>query len=260
MLDFTQQVSPIPRQGKSTDCVAVRRADKIIIRGQKSAWCSNGSIAEVMSLFCRYTDEDHELGRAALLVPLDLPGVSRGKPLNKIGVRSLTDAEIFFDEVEIPASYMAFGPDAYPQVLAKILTAANPAMAVFMVGLARAAYEHALAYAKERVQGGKMIFEHPTVRMRLFDMYRKINAARALCRHVMITHAQTETPYFPLAVSAKVTGTQLALDVVNSAFEVFGGNAQTHEYPIEKLVRDARLGTIADGTNDVLSLMASTLL
>ena len=148
--------------------------------------------------------------------------------------------------------------EAYTQTLAGILIGANPGMAVFMIGLARAAYEMALAYAKERVQGGQVIFEYQAVRLKLFNMYRQIAAARALARSVMIEHAGNPAPRFPMAASAKVTGTSMALEVANLAFEIFGGNAQSQEYPIEKLVRDARLGTIADGTNDVLSLMASS--
>lgn len=260
MLDFTQQVSPAPDGGAKSNCVVTRQGGKLVINGQKSAWCSNGSIAQTMSLFCRYDDGSSSNQRAAFLVPLDLPGVSRGKPLDKLGVRPLTDAEIYFDNVEIPLENMAFGPEMFPQILAGVLIGANPGMTIFNIGLARAAYEMALGYARERVQGGKPIFEHPTVRMKLFDMFRKINAARALSRQVMEKHAQTDQPYFPLAVSAKVTGTQLPLEVVSSAFEIFGGNAQTKEYPIEKLYRDVRLGTIADGTNDVLSLMASQFL
>lgn len=261
MLDFTGAVSSAQSGGAlRSDLVARLCGDRIIINGQKSAWCSNGSIAETMSLFCRYDDGSGRPGRAAFLVPLDLPGVKRGKPLDKLGVRSLTDAEIYFDRVEIPASYMVCGPDLYPQVLAGILTSANPGMATFVIGAARAAYEHALAYAKERVQGGRAIFEHPTIRMKLFEMFRKLEAARALVRHVMRSHAGNPIPSFPLAVSAKVTATQTALEITNAAFEIFGGTAISKEYPIEKLLRDVRLSTIADGTNDVLSLMAAQFL
>ncbi len=167
---------------------------------------------------------------------------------------------IYFDDVEIPFSYMAFGPQDYHQVLAGVLIGANPGMAMFMVGMARAAFEYALRYAKERSQGGRPIFEHPTVRLKLFEIYRKINLARAMCRQVMELHTKTDQPYFPLAASAKVSGTQLAVEAVNGAFDIFGGNAQTQEYPLEKLYRDARLGVIADGTNDVLSLMAASQL
>ncbi len=257
MLDFTQTVSPAPKGGSKSNCVATRHGDRILINGQKSAWCSNASIAETMSLFCRYDDGSGQPGRGAFLVPLDLPGITRTRPLDKLGVRPLTDAQLFFDDVEIPLEYMVCGPEQYPDVLAGILISANPGMSIFVIGLARAAYEHALTYAKQRVQGGRPIFEHPTVRLKLFEMFRKIQSARALSRHVMVSNALADEPSFELAVCAKVTGTQMALEVANAAFEIFGGNAIAKEYPIEKLLRDARLGTIADGTNDVLSLMAS---
>ncbi|AMN47551.1 hypothetical protein ACG33_10660 [Steroidobacter denitrificans] len=260
LLDFERSLSPIEHGGKHSSCVAIRRGERIVIRGQKSAWVSNGSIAKDMSLFCRYDDGTGAPGFGAFLVPLDLPGVRRSPPVRKMGVRSMSDSEIFFDDVEIPASYMVCGPKEYPALLRGILVGANPGMAIFLVGVARAAFEHALAYAKIRVQGGKPIFEHQAIRLKLFDMYRKIQAARALARHVMVTHAGNPSPYFPLAASAKVTGSQFALEVVSTAFEIFGGYAKTEEYPIEKLLRDVRMGTVADGTNDVLSLMAAAQL
>jgi len=258
LLDFTHGVSPADEGGLKSNCVAVKHGDKFLIRGQKSSWGSNGSIAHVSALFCRYDDGSGEAKCAAFIVPLDLPGVSRGKPLDKLGVRSLTDAELYFDDVEIPSSYMLCPPESYDELLAGILIGANPGMAIFSVGQARAAFELALVYAKERIQGGKPIFEHQAVKLKLFDMYRKIQAARALVRQTMLDHAQFP-PRFENSVSSKVTATQTALEVTNQAFEIFGGNATTNEYPIEKLLRDARMGTIADGTNEVLSLMAATV-
>ena len=88
-------------------------------------------------------------------------------------------------------------------------------------------------------------------------MYRKIQAARALIRKTMEDHSQYP-PRLENAVSSKVTGTALAVEVSNQAFEIFGGNGTSKEYPIEKLLRDARMGTIADGTNEVLSLIAAS--
>jgi acyl-CoA dehydrogenase len=255
MLDFSHNLSAASLGGARSDCVVTRRGDKLIIQGQKSAWGTNGSIAQVAALFCRYDDGSGQPKRAAFIVPLDLPGISRGKPLDKLGVRALSDAELYFDEVEIPASCMLCPPEAYDELVKGIIVGANPGMAIFCVGLARAAFESALQYAKERIQGGRPIFEYQAVQLKLFDMYRKIQAARALIRGTMEDHAQYP-PRLENAVSSKVTGTQLALEVTNQAFEIFGGNATSKEYPIEKMLRDARMGTIADGTNDVLSLVA----
>jgi alkylation response protein AidB-like acyl-CoA dehydrogenase len=260
MLDFTHSLSSPELGGVKSNCVVVKRGAKLFINGQKSAWVSNGSVATTMSLFCRYDDGSGRPNRGAFLVPLDLPGVKKSEPMRKLGVRSLTDSEIYFDNVELPLSHLVCEGEVYTQTLAGVLINANPGMAVFIVGLARHAFELALQYAKERVQGGRPIFEYQAVKLKLFEMYRKISAARALARHVMMVHADNPAPRFELAATAKVTGTQMALEVTNAAFEIFGGNAQTTEYPIEKLLRDARLGTIADGTNDVLSLMAASRL
>jgi alkylation response protein AidB-like acyl-CoA dehydrogenase len=255
MLDFTHSQSPAEQGGLKSDCVAIKQGDRIVIRGQKSAWGSNGSIADVSALFCRFDDGSGEPKRAAFIVPLNLPGISRGKPLDKLGVRTLTDAELYFDNVEIPASYMLCPPEAYEELVAGIIMGANPGMAIFSVGLSRAAFEFALSYSKERIQGGRPIFEYQAIQLKLFDMYRKIQAARALIRNTMIEHAQFP-PRFENAVSCKVAGTELAVEVSNQAFEIVGGNAISREYPLEKLLRDARLGTIADGSNDLLALMA----
>lgn len=255
MLDFSHTLAPAEEGGSRSDCVAVKQGDKFIIRGQKSAWGSNGAIATHSALFCRYDDGSGEAKRAAFILPLDLPGVSRGKPLDKLGVRTLTDAELYFDDVEIPESYLLCPPEAYDELVKGILIGANPGMAIFSVGLARAAFEHALQYSKERTQGGRPIFEYQALQLKLFDMYRKIEVSRKLIRATMEDHAQFE-PQLQNAVTCKVTGTQMAVEVTNQAFEVFGGNATSKEYPIEKLLRDARMGTIADGTNEVLSLVA----
>ena len=256
MLDFTHSLSAMEEGGLRSDCVAVKQGDKFIIRGQKSAWGSNGAIATHSALFCRYDDGSGEAKRAAFILPLDLPGVSRGKPLDKLGVRTLTDAELYFDDVEIPEHYLLCPPEAYDDLVRGIIMGANPGMAIFSVGLARAAFEHALQYSKERTQGGRPIFEYQALQLKLFDMYRKIEASRKLLRGTMEDHAQFE-PQLQNAVICKVTGTQMAVEVTNQAFEVFGGNATSKEYPIEKLLRDARMGTIADGTNEVLSLVAA---
>lgn len=255
MLDFSHTLAPAEEGGSRSDCVAVKQGDKFIIRGQKSAWGSNGAIATHSALFCRYDDGSGEAKRAAFILPLDLPGVSRGKPLDKLGVRTLTDAELYFDDVEIPESYLLCPPEAYDELVKGILIGANPGMVIFSVGLARAAFEHALQYSKERTQGGRPIFEYQALQLKLFDMYRKIEVSRKLIRATMEDHSKFE-PQLQNAVTCKVTGTQMALEVTNQAFEVFGGNATSKEYPIEKLLRDARMGTIADGTNEVLSLVA----
>ncbi len=241
------------------NCVARRDGDDYIISGQKSAWVSNGTIADVATLFCTLEPEQGFKGGGVCLVPLNLPGVSRGKPLDKLGQRSLNQGEVFFDDVRIPAEYMVIGADAYAMVVEMVLTMANAAMGSLFVGLARAALEHALAYSKERVQGGVPIFEHQSVKARLFKMFMQVEAARSLAWRVMLYNS-TNPPEVQYSIASKVFCTNTAFEVASSALQIFGGNGLSREYPIEKLVRDARASMIEDGCNDILSLVGASKL
>jgi len=260
MVDFAKVVSPPEAGLQRSNCRARREGEQVVISGQKSGWVSNGTIAEAMVLCCSYDAGDGVRGGGVFLVPLDAPGVRRGAPSERLGLRALNQGEVFLDQVRIPIDYVIGGPHEYAQLLGGLLANFNPGMGIFILGVARAAYEHALAYAKQRVQGGRPIFDHPTVRARLFEMFRKLAAARALNRQVMLACASAGQPCFELAVSAKVTSTQTAWELADAAVGILGGAGISREYPVEKLLRDARMALIADGTNEVLSLMAASRL
>jgi alkylation response protein AidB-like acyl-CoA dehydrogenase len=131
-------------------------------------------------------------------------------------------------------------------------------VACVAVGVARAAFEHAWKYAHERKQGGLPIIQHQHVRFRLFEMFRKIEAARALTRRVMEYNATAARPSMLASTSAKVTATQTAFEVASDALQMFGGNGLTKEYPMEKLFRDARAMLIADGSNEILAMKGAS--
>ena len=151
------------------------------------------------------------------------------------------------------------GPDAYGAVVEAVLTIANASMGAVFVGCARAALEHALEYAKTRVQGGVPIFEHQSVRARLFDMFVKVEAARALAWRAMLYNA-TNPPLVQYSIASKVMATSTAFEVASMAVQIFGGNGLSREYPAEKLLRDARASMIEDGCNEVLSLVGAARL
>ena len=134
------------------------------------------------------------LGGGVAVVPLNLAGVSKGKPLNKLGQRALNQGEIFFDNVRIPRHYMVIGAGGYEQQTKATLTSANGGMSTAFTGLARAAYEAALDYSRERVQGGKPICEHQLVQKHLFEMFTKVEACRALSRAVTVYNSSSATP------------------------------------------------------------------
>lgn len=241
------------------NCRARRAGDEYVISGQKAAWVSNGSIADIAVLFCAVDDGNGVTGGGVFCVPLELPGVFRPRPLDKLGQRSLNQGEIYFNDVRIPASYMALGPEFYAIGLESLLAYANAAMGQLFVGVARAAFEHALAYAKERVQGGVPIFEHQSVKGRLFKMFMKVEAARALARRVSMYNV-VSPPLVQYSMASKVFCTNAAFEVASDALQIFGGNGLSREYPVEKLLRDARASLIEDGCNEVLGLLGGARL
>lgn len=243
-----------PRCAPSVRAVLI--GDEYIITGQKSAWVSNGTIATHACLHVCLDPSKGMQGGGLAVVPLDLPGIRRGKPLDKIGQRALNQGEIFFDEVKLPKKYMIITDGAMMSAVAKmILTNANGGMGQVFVGLAQAAFDEALKYARERIQGGVPIFEHKNIKLQLFHMFIKVEAARAYARR-MSAYNQAMAPNgsAPHAIAAKVLSTNTAFEVANEAITIFGGVGLTKEYLIEKLFRDARAALIEDGENNALSL------
>ena len=238
---------------------AVLKGDEYIISGQKAAWVSNGTIATHACLHVLLDRSKGMQGTGLAVVPLDLPGISRGKPLDKLGQRPLNQGEIVFEEVKLPKSHMIVTDGATMSAVTKmILTNANGGMGMTFTGLAQAVYDESLRYAKERIQGGVAIFQHKNIRLQLFDMFIKVEAVRALVRRVVAYN----TALAPVgstvhAVAAKVLATRTAFEVANEAISVFGGNGLSREYIVEKLFRDAKASMIEDGENNALCLAAA---
>jgi alkylation response protein AidB-like acyl-CoA dehydrogenase len=242
----------------SGQVVARAEGDSWVISGQKAAWVSNGTLATHAAVYLTTQPASGMAGGGIAFVPLDLPGVSKGKPLNKLGQRALNQGEIYFDDVRIPRGWMLTAADGYELQLARTLTFANTSMAAAFTGVARAAYEEALEYSTQRVQGGRRICEHQLVQKHLFEMFTKVEACRTLSRAAMIYNQTSPTPSLEHAIAAKTFCTQASFEIASDALQIFGGNGLSKEYRIEKLFRDARASLIEDGTNDVLSLVGAS--
>ncbi|MFH1984187.1 MAG: acyl-CoA dehydrogenase family protein [Pseudomonadota bacterium] len=231
--------------------------DEYVIDGQKAAWVSNGTIATHCLLYPTIDAAKGMAGGGICIVPLDLPGVKKGRPLDKMGQRALNQGEIFFDGVRVPREYMLVDAESYEAMLDVTLSTANAAMGALFVGVARAAYEEALAYAKARIQGGKPLFSHQMIKHKLFNMFMKIEAARALSRAAMIYNYNNTPPAIEYSIASKVFCTNTAFEVASDAVQIFGGSGVSREYPLEKFFRDARAGMIEDGANDSLMITAA---
>ena len=257
LINFEGTLNHPGGKDKRPNCVARRVGNQFVISGQKSAWVSNGTIAEASALFCAVDMGAGIVGGGVFVVPLSESGVTKGKPTDKIGQRALNQGEIFFDDLKVPADSMVVGPEGYRAAADQVLCLANGGMGTTFVGCARAAFELATDYAKDRVQGGVAIFNHQSVKSRLFKMYQKVEAARALNQRVLRINASRAEPLLQLAIASKVTSTQAAFDVASEAFQVFGGAGISRDCPIEKIFRDARISMIEDGCNEVLGMVAA---
>jgi alkylation response protein AidB-like acyl-CoA dehydrogenase len=251
--DFLQFGKP----GIHLDAAAIKDGDEYVLTGQKSAFVSNGWLADGFLLMLHFGGSPGMEGSVTFVIPGDLPGITRGKPLNKLGLRALNQAEVFFDNVRVPGEFLVLpeGP-AYKALIERIVTMGNTAVGALAVGVARAAYQEALAYAKERVQGGKPIFEHQTVKLKLFNAFRYIEAARGLVWKSAWLMSIGD-PHLPTAMAARTLASDMAMQVTADMVQVFGGYGISKEHPVEKFYRDAKLLQIMDGTNEVVSLRAA---
>jgi len=260
MLDFDENAMSSEGARSRYNCIARADGNEYVISGQKSAFVSNGTISDAAALYCGVETNEGETGCGVFVVPLDVSGVSRGKPLDKLGQRSLNQGEIFFDDVRIPADHMVAGPSAYSHVTNLTLVTANCLMGVSFASVAQAALDLALEYAKERKQGGSPIIRHQSVKSRLFEMYRKTEVAKSIARRAYCYNIGGGAPDLAIAITSKVTCTRAAFDVASEAIQIFGGAGISREYPVEKLFRDARLSMIEDGCNDILGLIGGDLI
>jgi alkylation response protein AidB-like acyl-CoA dehydrogenase len=215
---------------------------------------SNGTTASMALLFFGTDSAMGMAGGGIAIADLNAPGVTRGKPLEKIGQRDLPQGEIYFDDVRVPKERIFSMSDSYEQMTDLVLGAANAHMAIMCLGGARAAFEETLTYTKERVQGGRLLCEHQDVQRRLAEMFISIEAARQLSRNVLNYNLWSFPPNTTYSMCSKIFCSRVAFDVAQNAVQLFGGNGLTKEYFIEKLFRDITSTRIEDGSNETLTL------
>jgi acyl-CoA dehydrogenase len=253
-------------QGNKGNLHAVFKDDEIIINGQSSAWVSNGPVAQIglLDIVADYghgfLDENGNTSGCNVLVPFDLKGVSKGKPLEKLGKRALPQGEIYFDNVKVPRRFALATKEDYEIKHAYAWANAGTNMSHISTGLARAAFELALNYVHERKQGGALLAKHQLTQYRLGGLGIKVEAIRAMARHVAHYTKCSTTPHPYFTAAGKTFCTKELFEVVNESLQLFGGNGLTREYPIEKLLRDARAMQIEDGENYILQMHYGHLL
>ncbi|MER7397650.1 acyl-CoA dehydrogenase family protein [Streptomyces sp. NPDC000151] len=224
-----------------------------VINGTKM-FITNGTWADVVLLFARTGAEPGHKGVSAFLVPTDTPGLSRREIHGKLGLRGQATAELVLEDVRVPASAMIAPEGKGFSVAMSALAKGRMSVAAGCVGIAQAALDAAVGYAGERDQFGKSIAHHQLVQELLSDIALDVDAARLLTWRVadLIDRGK---PFVTEASKAKLFASEAAVRCANNALQVFGGYGYIDEYPVGKLVRDARVMTLYEGTSQIQKLL-----
>ncbi|MET8972565.1 acyl-CoA dehydrogenase family protein [Streptomyces hydrogenans] len=232
---------------------AVRDGDDYVIDGSKM-FITNGTWADVVLLFARTNDTPGHKGVSAFLVPADAPGLTRRAVHGKLGLRGQATAELALEGVRVPASAM-LGPEGKGFAVAmSALAKGRMSVAAGCVGIAQAALDAAVRYAGEREQFGKPIASYQLVQELLSDIAVDVDAARLLTWRVADLVDRGED-FATAASQAKLFASEAAVRCANNALQVFGGYGYIDEYPVGKLLRDARVMTLYEGTSQIQKLI-----
>ncbi len=232
---------------------AVRDGDDYVISGTK-AWVSLGLVANLLFVFAKTDPDKGHRGISCFLVHGDNPGLKRGRKEKLLGMRGLGTAQLVFEDCRVPFEDR-IGPenDAFKMAMVNF-NFGRILMSAMALGIARAAYEDAIAYAKERIQFANPIFEFQAVQFMLADMSTDLAAARLLIHHAARLldggHSIAKE-----AAHAKVFTTDMAMKHVTNALQIHGGNGYSQEYRVERLFRDIKLTQIYEGTNQIQRLI-----
>ncbi|MFE0375526.1 acyl-CoA dehydrogenase family protein [Streptomyces inhibens] len=224
-----------------------------VIDGAKT-FITNGTWADVVLLFARTGDAPGHKGISAFLVPTDTPGLQRREIHGKLGLRGQATAELVLDGVRVPAAAM-LGPEGKGfSVAMSALAKGRMSVAAGCVGIAQAALDAAVGYAGQREQFGKPIARHQLVQELISDIAVDVDAARLLTWRVADLIERGE-PFVTAASQAKLFASEAAVRAANNALQVFGGYGYIDEYPVGKLLRDARVMTLYEGTSQIQKLV-----
>jgi alkylation response protein AidB-like acyl-CoA dehydrogenase len=255
---LTALASTEPGVGSDTAAMttsAVRDGDSWVLNGQKT-WISNGGVAEFYVVFATVAPGTGSKGVTAFLLEKGDQGLSFGEPMRKVGQRAIINTELFLHDCRIPADRLLGDEGKGFYSLMHTFDESRVHLAASAVGIARAAFEYAVEYAKTREAFGRPIGQHQAVGFRLADMATRIDAARLLTHRA--ARLMDEGKHVPAeAAMAKLFASETATWVTWAAVQTLGGWGYSREYPVEKWSRDARLEEIEEGTSDIQRLIIS---
>jgi alkylation response protein AidB-like acyl-CoA dehydrogenase len=236
-----------------TKTTAVRDGDSWVLNGSKN-FITNASVARVAVLMAVTDRSKRNRGISAFIVELDNPGIRVGKKENKLGMRASDTCTLVMEDCRVPAGNL-LGEEGSGWVDSmKILDGGRISIAALSVGLARGAFEAALAYSKQRHQFGKALAEFEAIQFYLAEMATDIDAARLLTERAAAAK-DAGTPVTKLSAQAKLYASEAAVRATDRAIQIHGGYGFTKDYPVEKYYRDVRLCTVGEGTSEIQKLV-----
>jgi alkylation response protein AidB-like acyl-CoA dehydrogenase len=235
---------------------AVRDGDQYVLNGGKR-FITNAGVASLYVVFAKTDSNAEHSGISAFVVESDAPGFSVGRIEPKMGIKGSTTGEVFFDDCRIPADNLLGEEGEGFKIAMRILDRSRPGIGAQGLGLAQGATDYAVEYARSRETMGKPIAQHQLIAGMLADMETKCEAARGILYKVgqMIDEGDTGPELTKLSAMAKLYCTDVAMDVTTDAVQVLGGYGYIQEYPVERMMRDAKITQIYEGTNQIQRLV-----
>jgi len=235
---------------------AVKKGDRYVINGTK-CFITNGPVANLITIFAMTDASKGVKGISAFVVPTKTPGFSVAKWEKKMGIKGSPTGELVFEDVEVPAENLV-GEEGKGFVYAmKTLDTSRPVIGAQACGLARGALEQAIKYAKERVQFGRPIGSFQGIGWMLADMAAEIDAARSLVYQAARLVDEDSPNKSYLSACSKLVASDVAMRVTTNALQIAGGYGYMREYPFERMMRDAKITQIYEGTNQIMKLVIS---
>ena len=242
--------------------------DEWVLNGQK-AWATNGGIAAIHVIVATVDRELGSRGQAAFIIPRGTPGLAMGTKVRKHGLRASHTADVFLDDCAVPGRCLLGGKEKLDARLARTregtrsksqaamqtFEATRPVVAAQAIGIARAAYEYALDYAKQRKQFGRAIIENQGIAFTLADMKMEIDAARLLVWRASWMGRNNHAFTAAEGSMSKLKAGEVAVWATERAIQILGGNGYTREFPVERWHRDAKIYTIFEGTSEIQRLV-----
>ena len=234
---------------------AVRKGDEYIINGSKN-WITNGPKADAIVLFAMTDKPAGHRGISAFLVPTDSRGFHSNAPDRKMGISAAWSCSIFFEDCRVPVRNLLGKEGEGFKIAMGTLDGGRIGIAAQAIGIARAAFEEALAYSGERQTFGKPIREHQAIQFMLADMATEIDAARLLALKAALLKDRG-VRHSPESAMAKLYASEMASRVANKALQIHGGQGYSKEFDAERHVRDARITEIYEGTSEIQRMIIS---